>query len=403
MHFVGGQPDLSQRDGEINTGAPPGVVSATSVTILPNRSGGVAPAGVFFEMVTAGFATTRPHHDLRVKWQFDDAGDFTALDADHPQGQDRTAAYGPMTAHCFETPGTYVVTCEVTDGTDTSLNVFVVTVTDPDTVFAGPLTYVVASGSVSGVPAGALTFSTLSAAKADAIAAGRRSVRFLFAAGEAHDITGVGIFGSGDFDSLYFGPVGTGSQPVLNNTLQAEGAGAGGEVVITGLSLQGPFDPTIGGSVSADGIVVASAEFTTLHQVTVAGFDTCVRPAIGQGGVIVSDSVVRDWAQAGIWHSGADQSAIIGSAIVMDDDTIAADVADAPVRLDGTLGRYVTWKADMFSAGGAGTHAPAFRWNADGQSGATGVIGACRMEGGAPVLQIAPDGAGPDRAGDLLV
>ena len=403
MHFVGGQPDLSQRDGQINTGAPPGVVSATSVTILPNRSGGIAPAGVFFEMVTAGFAVTRPHHDLRVKWQFDDAGDFTALDADHPQGQGRTTSYGPMTAHCFETPGTYVVTCEVTDGSDTSLSAFVVNVTDPDAVFAGPQTYVVASGAVTGAPTGALNFTTLAAAKADAIAAGRRSVRFLFAADEVHNISGVDVFGSGDFDNLYFGPIGTGTQPVLNDTLQAEGAGSGGEVVITGLSLQGPFDPTIGGSVSADGVVVASAEFTTVHQVTVAGFDTCVRPAIGQGGVIVSDSVVRDWAQTGIWHSGADQSAIIGSTIVMDDDTIAAEVADAPVRLDGTLGRYVMWKADMFSAGGAGAHAPAFRWNADGQSGATGVIGACRMEGGTPVLQIAPDGAGPDRAGNLVV
>ncbi|MFT7311805.1 MAG: hypothetical protein ACI853_002306, partial [Paracoccaceae bacterium] len=111
MNFVGGTGDFWQ--GGLNLKAAVTASSGKTATIVANRITGTAPAGMFFEAGTAGFAEARPDHDLRYRWRFGDAGEYSALRADHPQGTDRNIAYGPMAAHTFETPGTYTVLVQV--------------------------------------------------------------------------------------------------------------------------------------------------------------------------------------------------------------------------------------------------------------------------------------------------
>jgi hypothetical protein len=405
MNFVGGTGDFWQ--GGLNLKAAVTASSGKTATIVANRITGTAPAGMFFEAGTAGFAEARPDHDLRYRWRFGDAGEYSALRADHPQGTDRNIAYGPMAAHTFETPGTYTVLVQVGDGVDIEVGSVIVTVTDPDEVYAGAASYVIApgGGSVEDAPAGALTHPTLSSAKAHAIGAGRRRARFLFERGVAHDISGQGTFAAAQFDSLYFGAVGTGAMPVVNDTLSVDGAVSGGEVVVTGLSVVGVFDPTLGNTATANGIEMGGAEFTTLHGLEVSGFDTNIVSQAGLANTVISDCSVTNWAQNGIWQSGADRGAVIGCSVTMDAGTVAEYVTDGPGRLDGALGRFVLWHNDLFCAGGAGgVAAPCWRWNTGGQQDVAGVIGFNRMEGGETVLALVPSDPGAsDRKGRLLV
>lgn len=384
MQIVGGFRDLWR--GGIAAG---GGLSGPAVWILANRTTGVSPAGVFFEAVVTGFSVDRPAHDLHFKWTFDDPGSYTAIAADHPHGVASDTSYGPMTAHCFATPGSYTVTLEVTDGIQSTTATCDVTVTDPDAAFAGAATYAISgTGDFTGAAAGSVQVSDLAAAVAHAQTVGRRSVRFQFCKGASHS-TGFSVAGA-SFDTLHFSAYGSGVSPVLNGGLSVTGNPLSGAVSIDGLALRGGFDPKVGGSVSVDGVELAKASAVTLHALDIAGFGIGVRYAEGQVNAILSDSQITDWAESGLHHFAADRSAVIGCSIQMDVDSLPMAVADGPGRLGGRLGRYVLWHCDLFSAAGQPSHAPCWRWNIDGLPGASGVIGRTRFEGGSPVLACAP-------------
>jgi hypothetical protein len=137
----------------------PTMVSAT-------RYSGVAPLAVFFDATTAtATATTRPFHDLEYRWNFGD--DDTALWAYGSHVGDgsvlakKNRATGPVAAHVFERPGTYIVNLKINDGTNTISNSCTqIAVQDPDIVFASTNTICIGATTdpvpgAGGCPAGA--------------------------------------------------------------------------------------------------------------------------------------------------------------------------------------------------------------------------------------------------------
>lgn len=151
-------------------------VSSSLITpsVTTNRSGasntGVAPFAVMFDAsaTTAAALTSVPFHELHYYIDFGDTGAGT-WSYGNKASPSRNAAYGPISGHVFETPGTYTVTQWVYDpitlavaSTTTSI-----TVTDPDTVFATTNTICIANGTtpvagVNGVPTGATCVNTSS-------------------------------------------------------------------------------------------------------------------------------------------------------------------------------------------------------------------------------------------------
>jgi len=124
--------------------------------IIASEVQGVAPMLVHFE---ASCNTSQFHHTL-FTWNFDD-------DQDLVWGTDfksQNRAEGPISAHLFETSGTYDVTLlKVHEDGSTFSDTITITVLDPTTVFAGNLTVCVNPANdtdFSTAPAGALHINT---------------------------------------------------------------------------------------------------------------------------------------------------------------------------------------------------------------------------------------------------
>jgi hypothetical protein len=145
--------------------ASPAVVSGgtTRLSVATSRASGVAPLSVFFDATgTASSATDRPFHDLELRWNFGDVkndSDSTWHAGSKP-GSSRNVAIGPMAAHVYETPGSYVVS--VFDSSQTVAYQCRITVDDPDVVFAGAATACFSNSTAfAGCPQGAQQFTTV--------------------------------------------------------------------------------------------------------------------------------------------------------------------------------------------------------------------------------------------------
>ena len=95
------------------------LISAVHAMAAPmqtaTRTTGVAPLAVFFDAVRTDSdvvqPTNRDHTSFHYRWNFGDA----TVGQWETNGADRNEASGPLAAHVFEQPGTYIVTLEVTD------------------------------------------------------------------------------------------------------------------------------------------------------------------------------------------------------------------------------------------------------------------------------------------------
>jgi hypothetical protein len=170
---------------------PPACVLGGNPAITPaltaSRISGVAPLAVFFDAsaTTATAAPARPFHDLGFRWNFGESTGpgIAAWGLGAQPTASRNEASGPLAAHVFETPGMYTVCVTITDGTNTVDAAVVITVDDPDLIFAGALTTCIStSGTFTGCPAGAATLTTSNFATA--IAAATPGRRLLFRRGE---------------------------------------------------------------------------------------------------------------------------------------------------------------------------------------------------------------------------
>lgn len=250
----------------------------------------MAPLSVFFDAsgTTDPDATSRPFHDLEYTWNFDDPGSGTWTYGAQPGVSSKNAASGPLAAHVFETAGTYTVTLTATDGTNSASTTTTITVSDPETVFAGTNTICFSTtGTFTDCPSGATHVTTLNFVTAinDHQDSNRR---LLFRRGEIFsaassaliDKAGPGIVGA----------YGSGAKPVINGsgsapalTLNSPGSttysdwrlmdlsingqnGQAGENV--GISAIGPFNQV---SILRVDVAGTSTGFAASHWILSAG------------------------------------------------------------------------------------------------------------------------------------
>jgi hypothetical protein len=202
------------------TVASTGALGVITPSISASRLSGVAPLAVFFDAsATTATGVSKPFHDLEFRWKFNDApGEFWTAGSRTATGSTRNEATGPVAAHVFKTPGTYLIEVTITDGTNTVVNdCLQIAVLDPDVVFSGTNTVCLStSGTFGGCPAGALNVNTtvtgenLVAAITNYATTGKR---VLFRVGETWDAPTQAIVastGPGTIGSYSAGGVGVG-------------------------------------------------------------------------------------------------------------------------------------------------------------------------------------------------
>jgi len=133
--------------------------NATSGTLTLSagaaRASGVAPLAVVFD-ASATISTNpiiKPFHDIEYRWDFNDPGSGNWTTGSRP-GNSRNTATGPVVAHVYDpAPGggsqTHTIIVTAFDGINTASCSIVVTVNDPNIVFAGSATTCI---SATGVP-----------------------------------------------------------------------------------------------------------------------------------------------------------------------------------------------------------------------------------------------------------
>lgn len=128
--------------------------AAPTVVLQPSRTSGVAPLAVHFDATGTTEAGLDAFSQLSYRWNFGDSAAGTW----QVSGLPKNSASGPISAHVFETPGTYTVQLQVSSpnggaGTRTVS----ITVADPNTVYSGVNTICVSvAGSFAGCPSGAM-------------------------------------------------------------------------------------------------------------------------------------------------------------------------------------------------------------------------------------------------------
>lgn len=144
------------------SGGPPPQSGDITMSLVPSRTSGPAPLAVHFSAVgtTSTLAgVTDPFRQLLYTFDYGDTGAGTWPISGGSKNAD---ASGPLGAHVFETPGTYVVRCTASRGADSSHDEVTITVTDPDVVYAGADTvFVSPSANYAGAPSGALTVTSI--------------------------------------------------------------------------------------------------------------------------------------------------------------------------------------------------------------------------------------------------
>ncbi len=175
--------------------------SQPGLSLVANRTSGVAPLAVFFDAsatITADPMAPHAFRDLAYSWDFGDAG------------SSRPTSSGPLAAHVFESPGTFNVQLTVIEP-DGSLGTKTVTIVvdDPNVVFAGANTICFSSsGNFTGAPAGAQQITQTSFDNAlGSYAVGRR---LLFRRGDSFTSSGRGLNASG---AGIIGAFGQGANP----------------------------------------------------------------------------------------------------------------------------------------------------------------------------------------------
>ena len=228
-----------------------GVAGAVTASVTANRTTGVAPLAVFFDATgttsTSTVADTHFHHLMYV-WDFKDTGAGNwgrgATVGTASPYLSKNAATGGVSAHVFESAGTYEVQVTVTDNSgNTSTACSTITVTDADTTYAGTATRCYAQDGVfTGCPAGAaqigpadltqganVTAQNFKAVVEADLATGRR---LLFKRGETWLTTAQTLFNVNGPWTV--GAFGAGAKPVVQRsggvtllTISSSGSAAG--------------------------------------------------------------------------------------------------------------------------------------------------------------------------------
>jgi hypothetical protein len=224
---------------------------------------------------------------LEYRWNFGDDDDARWAYGANPGVNRKNRATGANTAHLYETPGTYTTTLSVTDGTNTASKTYVVTVTDPEVVYAGKTTCVSSSGDFTGAPTGAtqVTSSDFSNALKNALAAGAR--RVLFRRGDSFSAATLYILTADG--PVTIGAFGSGARPVIscaNDNTSAIASWTAHDWRVMDLEINGNGTRAAGVSLTGD------AYNNTVLRVHVHDSGTCVGPG-GHYAAVVDCDLLR--------------------------------------------------------------------------------------------------------------
>ena len=197
-----------------------GAASQVNLGYSASRVSGVAPLGVFFDATaTTATSTSRPFHDLEYRWTFSDPSGGSWTNGTKP-GSSKNSAMGPVTAHVFESAGTYTVALAVRDGNDTVTNNCVqVTVTAPEVEWAVGKTYCYSTNTdFTGAPAGCTQVPNVSNIALSILAnMGQGNLRHLLHKGQTFALSTQIMIDKGGPSMI--GAFGTGANPIINSTL----------------------------------------------------------------------------------------------------------------------------------------------------------------------------------------
>ncbi|MEL7460359.1 MAG: hypothetical protein AAGJ39_05325, partial [Pseudomonadota bacterium] len=381
---------------------------------------GVAPMGLILT-ATATSPAARvdiPFHDIEYVWSFDDPGTFDALDNAPIWGNDRNVAYGPVTAHVFSQPGTYLVTCTAHDGESAprseTIEILVESASD---VFAGSKTAVVSTASnFAGAPSGAQQFNSINAALN--VMEGNQDYRILLRRGETYTDDLFVDETSGSGKRILLGAFGTGANPLLD--MSASGSygvswdvenGVADELMVRDIDVLGEYDPTLTGQAANNaggGVDYRSKSLLTHKTIWGCHFKNSGNETINistndnMKNVYVGNSWFDGWRNYGALVSDGGDVAFVGTKIKQPTGTRNAngknnDWADhGPFRLSRPTGPTVFVNTDLtsFNDWSSATSnyslQPVIRWHGgDGASpiDAVLVIDRMRAEGGPINLQ----------------
>ena len=183
-----------------------------SQSAVPSRISGVAPLYVNIDATgTTSTLSTNAAHELYFATDFGDPSAGTWTNGVQSAGlTSKNLGIGPVTGHVYETPGTYTVTTVITDGVNTEERTNTITVTDPNTVYAGTNTICIShSGNFTGAPSGA---TQITAGSTDMYAAWNThkasNKRILFC--KADSWTASATVSLDGYTGVFFGGYGTG-------------------------------------------------------------------------------------------------------------------------------------------------------------------------------------------------
>lgn len=289
---------------------PPGGPTPIDGTITPTRiSGMTAPAGVMFEAdaISPAASVVMPYFDCHYRWDFGATVGATVLQnlpSDMPWGTNVRYAYGPVVMAVFPA-GVHTVELQINDGVNNPKTLsIIITVTDPDTVFAGGNTAVI-GGNFVGKPSGADEFATF--AEAYAAKSGNQNQRYLLRNGETHQAPVI----SASCDRLCIGTFGAGPEAIVTNTLLISSAVNPQETIIEGLDIRGAYDPTQASPAEASqqGIDLGQWErlsgFKTIARCKISGVNSGI---VGVGNsvnpashIYLFDLSVSSWGDYGLF------------------------------------------------------------------------------------------------------
>jgi hypothetical protein len=201
----------------LGSAAAPAASAAVQASLQASRASGPAPLAVFFDATgstdtTSGIDTFR---QLGYAFSFGDPNSGNWAISGEPKGSQRG---GPLAAHVFDTPGSYVVRVRAQNAAgEFSDTTTMITVQDPNTVYSGTKTVCVSSsGTYTGCPAGAARQTSLPGSYDGKRVLLRRGESFgAIQLAYTDDEVIVGPFGSGAKPRVASVQIGSGSTPTV--------------------------------------------------------------------------------------------------------------------------------------------------------------------------------------------
>ncbi|UWQ23174.1 hypothetical protein [Jannaschia sp. W003] len=433
---------------------PAGQVSeAPSLALDASRRAGVAPSGITFTVAASGWGVEDPSRDLRFEWDFGDPGSvFAGLDrVETIWGASANRAFGDRAAHVFHPSATdfagaaalrYTVRCTATDGSRAVAAEMQVEIANPDLVFAGDRTLLVApDGDFSGAPV-PVTPQPFARARDFQGRTGNR--RILFKRGHSYELEGTIVFGRAK-SAAQVGAWGDGPAPVLeglrqvrtDRILRCTKTGSQDEIAIWGLACKSTWDATTetaGGDVHPWGGLSLGGSVrghVTVQSCRFGGFGNTISTRGSALHLVISDTEVSNWRDYGMLAGSQNVLALVGCRFEQNPEAMGGGAVPLAIRGSDNLQNdhgplrvgtapEGSWtlvaqtqlrSMNGWSAGNAGrgvpnrpSHQACLRWNTSGASGGTLRIDRVVAEGGNPGINTSTSKRkNTDRRCDILI